>query len=242
MTIDEIVSWFSKKRSPVMDKGDAVEFMHAALPRTRFLKTLNVGACVLDASAGDGGLEALRRWPPPSRNDLRMYVYARSKAVQFDDYDGYEIGNWDAEPPTFPDVQFDAVCCSQFIERYNDPVPILQWISGRLSKEGRLYLEWPSIFSQLLPTRDELAKRGIVLSIANFHDDLENRRIHDRSRIAGTLANEGFLIEQQGYLANPFIQEEVLAHLEKGMDDPYAMQTAYWLRTRWVQYLVAVKK
>lgn len=210
-------------------------------PRYKFLKTLPEGSSLLDANSSGGGLEVFRHWPPPARPDLRMYAYAPSKGPQFDAYDGFELGDWLSVAPRFPEVQFDAIYCSQVIERHDDAAPVLEWIARRLPQAGRLYLEWPSHFSQTLPGRDILARSGITLRVANFEDDPSHRQIHDRSRVATILSKAGMFVEQQGYVSFPFFEDEILAHIGQGLEDPYATQMAYWSKTRWLQYVVAVK-
>lgn len=242
MTIDEIVAWFNAERKPALAKDDAIVLMNSLHPRAIFVKTLAHGACLLDAGAGDGGLEVFRHWPPPQRTDLRMYAYSLSKGARFDSYDGFELGRWEEGPPVFDGIRFDAVFCSHFIEHLGDAVPFLQWTAQRLAGGGRLYLEWPSPFAALLPKGKDLAKRGIELQISNFHDDSTHKAIHDRSRIVSALTGGGFFIEQQGYVSLPFIEEEILAHRARGLNDAYAIQTAFWSKTRWAQYLVAVRR
>jgi SAM-dependent methyltransferase len=242
VTIDEIVAWFAASRRPSLGRDEAITLLNSTHPRTLFVKTLARGACLLDVGAGDGGLEVFRRWPPPARTDLRMYAYALDKGANFGAYDGFELGDWESGPPAFSGIEFSAMFCSHFIEHIADPVPFLQWSAQRLPSGGRLYLEWPSPFSELLPKSADLAQRGVKLTISNFHDDATHKAIHDRSRIVGGLVAAGFFIEQQGYLSLPFLEEEVLAHLAEGLDDAYAVQTAFWSKTRWAQYLVAVRK
>lgn len=242
MTVDEIVAWFNAEREPALAKDDAILLMNALHPRAVFVKTLARGACLLDAGAGDGGLEVFRHWPSPKRTDLRMYAYSLSKGARFDSYDGFELGRWEDGPPAFDGVRFEAIFCSHFIEHLADAAPFLQWTAQRLVTGGRLYLEWPSPFAALLPTRAELAKRGVQLQITNFHDDATHKAIHDRSRVVTVLVGAGYFIEQQAYVSLPFVEDEILAHRAKGLQDAYAIQTAYWSKTRWAQYLVAVRK
>lgn len=242
LTIDELEAWFKAERIPSLSKEDAVLLLHNMHPRTRFVKTLPRGAILLDAGAGDGGLVVFRRWPPPSRADLQMYAYSLDKGAQFDAYNGFELGRWEAGPPAFAGICFDAVFCSHFIEHLSDPVPFLQWTAQRLGAGGRLYVEWPSPFSTLLPTRQELTDRGITLAISNFHDDATHKVVHDRSCVIRALSDAGYFIELQGYVSLPFVEDELLAHVGNGLDDPYAVQSAFWSKTRWSQYVVAVRK
>jgi hypothetical protein len=242
LNIDEIAAWFKTKRRPSLSEGDMLALLSSVHPRTVFVKTLPHGARVLDIDADNGGLEVFRRWLPPPRTDLQMYAYSREKGQNFDAYDGFEIGTWESRPPAFSGIQFSALFCSHFIEQIAEPIPFLEWIAARLTIGGRLYLEWPSPYSVLLPTKSELAKKGINLMISNFHDDATHKMIHDRAKIVSGLSSLSFFIEQQGYVSLPFLEEEVLAHFGEDLRDTYAIQTAYWSKTRGVQYLVAVRK
>jgi SAM-dependent methyltransferase len=242
LTVDEVVAWFKAERKPSLSREAAVLAMNTMHPRTVFVKTLAHGARLLDMGAGNGGLEVFRRWPPPPRTDLRMYAYSLEKGERFDAYDGHELGNWELGPPAFAGIQFDALFCSHFIEHLADPSAFLRWSAQRLAPGGRLYLEWPSPFSALLPRREDLSARGIKLTIANFHDDRTHRKIHDRSQIVDGLLSSGFFIEAQGYVSLPFLEEELLAHFAGGFEDAFSVQMAFWSKTRWAQYLVAVRR
>jgi SAM-dependent methyltransferase len=243
LTVDDIAAWFHASRTPLLSKDEAIVLAHTMHPRTVFVKTLAPGAHLLDMGAGDGSLEVYRRWPAPQREDLRMYAYALSKGARFDAYDGWEIGDWETRPPGFPGIAFDAIFCAHFIEYVEDAVPFVRWTGERLRAGGRVYLEWPSPFSAVLPKVSELVQRGIPITISNFHDDANVKRIHDRAQVVSELIEVGFFIEAQGYVSMPLVEEEVLAHFANGsIDDRYVVQLAYWSKTRWAQYLVAVRR
>jgi SAM-dependent methyltransferase len=241
LTSDEIVKWFQAERSPSLSADDVVLLLNIAHPRTAFIKTLPRGAQLLDVGAGNGSLEIFRHWPAPTREDLKMYAYSLVKGERFDDYDGYELGRWEECPPGFPEISFDAVFSSHFIEHMDSAAPLVLWAGRRLGPGGRLYLEWPSPYSVLTPRREELARRGIALTISNFSDDATHRRIHDRSEVVKSLIDVHFEIETQGIVSMPLIEEEVLAHARGGLNDSYALQAAFWSKTKWAQYVVAVK-
>jgi hypothetical protein len=128
------------------------------------------------------------------------------------------------------------------LQRLADPAPLLQWISEHTLPQARIFLEWPSPFSTLLPTRAELKSVNIDLLISNFADDLSSVKIHERSRIVSLLSKTGFFIECQGHLSLPFCESEILAHHARGLKDDYALQTAFWSKTKWIQYLVGVRQ
>jgi SAM-dependent methyltransferase len=242
LTLEEVVAWFNARRKPSLPEAEVVTLLASAHPRTAFLKTLPFSACVLDLGADNGGLEVLRKWPTPARADLRLYAYAERKGEHFDAYDGFELGTWAPGGPSFPQLQFDAIVCARMLPYVADPIPLLEWAAGRLNAGGRLYLEWPSAFSTLLPQKSALAAKGVELMISNLRDDGEHKVAHDRTKIVSTLSKAGFLIEQQGYVSLPFLEQEILAHVGEGMRDAYALQCAFWSKTRWSQYVVALRK
>lgn len=242
MNIDEIVAWFNTKRRPALTESEAITLMSSVHPRAVFVKTLPYGAQLLDVGAGGGGLEVFRKWPAPPRADLKMYAYSLEKSERFDVYDGFELGKWESGPPAFRGIKFNAMFCAHFIEHIVDPIPFIEWTARSLPAGGRLYIEWPSPFSALLPRNTELAKRGVKVTISNVHDDGIQKVIHDRSKIVNALTSSGFFLEQQSYVSLPFLEEEILAHTQAGMRDAYAVQTAYWSKTRWSQYLTAVRR
>src|SRR5215470_20229984 len=96
-------------REPLLPFDQAIESLHALGPRCRFVKTLPVGAALLDVGAGDGSLQVYRHWPDPPRHDLRMFAWASVEGANFGLYDGSEVGTWPDTRPEFGGRQFDAI-------------------------------------------------------------------------------------------------------------------------------------
>lgn len=241
MDIDALVAWFRRGRSARLPRQRAIENFYQYLPRTAFLKTLKADARVLDVGAGDGSLELFRNWLEPRRPDLKMYAYSLEKGRRFDAYAGYELGNWEAGPPRFDGVAFDAIIACHFIEHVGDPHAFLDWAGGRLQAGGRIYVEWPSPESLRLPLRTDLLERGVDVIISNFHDDSTHRQLPDRAELLARLERAGWLIDQQGLIKLPFFEEELLARCDETPADPVAKLSAFWSRTRWAQYFIASK-
>lgn len=224
-----------------MDFGDATEIMHAMHPRVIFIKTLRRNSSFLDVGAGDGSNIVFKDWLRPSRMDLKMYAYSLEKGCHFDRYDGFEIGSWPGEKPSFQNMKFDAIFSAHFIEHINNVSDFLKWASSRLSAGGRIYIEWPSDNSVDLPKVKVFKDKGLDIMISNFYDDPTHTHLPIRSEVISSLVDNGFSIDQQGTITNPFIEQEVLAHRKKGKADSFSIQSMFWSRTKWSQYIVATK-
>jgi hypothetical protein len=242
MTIDEIIKWFASKRSANQGADDAISFLASAHPRTIFLKTLAPDADVLHLGAEFGSIDVFRRWPPPAREDLRLFAYVNSSDAGLGGYHQIETGPFAHPNNAFLNMHFGAVVCSMVLQRLDDPAPLVHWMAERTKSGSRLFLEWPSPFAALLPRASELRRANMELMVSNFADDASNVQIHERSRVVSLLSKAQFFIESQGYLSLPFLENEVLAHHARGLKDGYALQTAFWSKTRWIQYLVAVRQ
>jgi SAM-dependent methyltransferase len=237
----ELLQWLKVPRIPTVPYGEVVEILHGMSQRTQFLKQLPRNAAVLDAGAGDGSLERFRLWLRPDRRDIRMYAYAAERGERFGFYDGYETGFWPQTLPIFDGLMFDAIIACHFIEHLPDPAGFLQWAVSRLKSGGRIYLEWPSPFSLELPPLALFREAGIPLVISNFRDDSTHRDLPAAAAMIQALEQAGAKIEQQGIIRYPWLEEELLAHWQGGGADIYALQAAYWSRTRWSQFLTSSK-
>lgn len=235
---DEICAWFNKARQPTLEKDRVAQLYFTFLPRTAFLKTLAPAAEVVDIGAGDGSLSVFRSWPEPNREDLRFFAYSIEKGRYFDDYNGYELSDWNVSQPEFDGKRFDAVVCAHFIEHVQDPASLVRWAARKLRKGGRIYLEWPSASSLALPSRGELEKLGVPLIISRFDDDGTHQALPDGDAIADAMRNCGFSIEARGIIRLPWLEDEMLGH-HKDSEDGFYRQAAFWSYTGWSQYIVA---
>ncbi|HEY7579828.1 MAG TPA: methyltransferase domain-containing protein, partial [Acetobacteraceae bacterium] len=192
MNVNAIRDWAdSAKRTPLSD-GAALEAWHLLSPRCRFIKTLPIHAAVLDVGAGDGSLQIYRRWPAPERTDLAMYAFALAHGALFDQYQGWELGAWPQSKPGFGGMLFDAILAANFIEHIDRPADFIGWAVSRLTRNGCIFLEWPTEISLRLPTADELRAVGVDVMTGNYFDDATHRRelpqtkaVHDALRDAG---------------------------------------------------------
>ena len=237
MDVEQIKDWFDKPRTPVLVKERVMELYFTFHPRTSFLKTLPPAAAVADIGAGDGSLSVFRGWLAPERKDLALYAYSIEKGRLFDEFQGYEISDWNSAPPDFDGRMFDAILCAHFIEHIAEPTSFVQWAARKLKADGRIYLEWPSPASLNLPPRAMLEKVGVPLTISRFDDDFTHRDLPDCDVMVEAFESNGFIIEARGIVRLPWLEEEMLAHF-KTSDVSFPRQAAFWSRTGWSQYLV----
>jgi SAM-dependent methyltransferase len=234
-----IKEWFSKPISPVMEEGELLENFHRQHPSKVFLRSLPRGARVLDIGAGDGGLSNFKQWPSPGRPDLKLYAFSLEKGRLFDQFDGYELGNWNTTRPSFGGMKFDAIHCANFIEHIDDPKSVLDWAAQNLEPWGRLYIEWPSDDSQFWPNLKELHELGFDCVIGNYFDDPTHKHhLPTTEMVESTLTANGFAVESRGIINMPILADELLNHY-RAKDDVVSLQLAYWLKTGWIQYMVA---
>lgn len=234
--------WFDTDESPWMSQGGAAEILHATHPRVVFLKTLPRHAVVLDVGAGEGPLHIFRKWLLPVRNDLKIFAYAMEKGASFEQCDGFELGRWPDQKPNFPGIGFDAIFTSHFIEHIPNPVEFLDWAAKRLNKGGRIYCEWPSEHSLEQHRLPVFKDQGIPIMISHFHDDVTHQAtIPTRKAVVNELERHGLMIDQEGFVNNPFSETEALAHFKAGNPDVFSLQSAFWSHSRWAQYVIAAK-
>lgn len=239
--LDGLKRWFERPHASALPRERVMELYFTFHPRTAFLKTLPMDAEVADIGAGDGSLSVFRKWPGPERGDLKLYAYSIEKGRLFDDFDGFEISDWNAAPPDFDGRRFDAIVCAHFIEHIDDPASLVEWAARKLNPRGRIYLEWPSPGSLALPSRTELVNAGIPLIISRFEDDHTHQALPDAEAIAAAMIANGLMVESCGIVRLPWLEEEILAHF-KDDEDGFARQAAFWSHTGWSQYIVAQRQ
>jgi SAM-dependent methyltransferase len=237
MVIEEIKDWFHRPLRPRINRDRVMELYFTYHPRTSFLKMLPTGAVVVDIGAGDGSLSVFRTWPSLERGDIRMYAYSIEKGRLFDEFDGYEISDWNTAPPDFEGMKFDAVICAHFIEHIADPSSLVDWAARKLNPGGRIYLEWPSVNSLVQPSRAELEKVGVPLIISRFDDDHTHRDLPDCDAIIAAAQERDLVVEGKGIVRLPWLEDEMLAHF-RDADDGFPRQAAFWSYSGWSQYLV----
>ncbi len=236
--LDSIRDWFHADRRRTLTDSQTIEAFHLLSPRCRFIKTLPAGAAVLDIGAGDGALHIYRDWPHFRRRDLRIFAYAGERGINFDRYDGCEIGRWPQQPPGFGDTRFAAIQACNFIEHIDEPLRFVRWAAERLAPHGRLYLEWPRPVSAQLPSATELRALGIPVMTGNYFDDATHRAEMPLTRdVLRELDTAGIEVEAWGIVSVPFVDGE-LASASCTLGDVVGATMAYWSFTEWCQYVV----
>lgn len=241
MNVDEIATWFKRPRKATLARDRVMELYFTFHPRTAFLKNLPMNAVVADIGAGDGSLSVFRAWPAPARKDLKLFAYSIEKGSRFDEFEGYEISDWNVSPPEFGGRTFDAIVCAHFIEHIADPLTFIQWAQRKLNKGGRLYLEWPSASSLELPSRAELEKAGVPLIISRFDDDHTHQDLPDADALEKAMGEHNLAVEARGIVRLPWLEDEILAHFTEDPDG-FSRQAAFWSYTGWSQYIIAERR
>jgi SAM-dependent methyltransferase len=239
ITARAIADWSDPSQPTVMTADEATYALHALGPRVRFIKTLPIGASMLDAGAGNGSSTLFRTWPAPERPDLAMFAWSGEPGEFFDRFDGHEIGYWPQRPPGFGGRTFDAVLCANFIEHIDDPLVFIRHCIGRLTRRARLYLEWPRPESIDLPSTEDLAAAGVPVTTGRYHDDCTHRAVPPTLQdVVNTLTEAGLRVTEQGIVRVPMIDQQVAIHARRS-GDRVGMTLAYWSVTGWCQYLAA---
>lgn len=240
MDKEAVIEWYRRNRTPKLAAGQVMELYFQFHPRTSFLKTLPSDASVVDIGAGDGSLSIFRNWPAPKRQDLRMYAYSIEKGERFDDFEAYEISDWNKAPPDFGATAFDAIVSAHFIEHIDDPATFVTWAGRKLKPGGRAYIEWPSAQSLTLPGKRTLAPSGVDLMVTRFDDDPTHQALPERETIVRLASEAGFKIETSGIVRLPWFEEELMAHFRDAADR-FPSQAAFWSWSGWCQYLILEK-
>lgn len=236
---DTIKSWFERDVQRTMSDGELLEAYNQRHPSKVFLRSLPRDAVVLDVGAGDGSFSIVKRWPQPARPDLRMYAYSLEEGDHFDQYEGFELGDWNKAPPKFEGITFNAIICAHFIEHIDNPKKFIKWAVSRLSPGGRIYIEWPSENALHCPKHPTLSQVGLPPITANYFDDSTHQGLMPaRSMVMRTLERLGLEIETSGIVRMPLLADELLDHYRKN-DDTVSLQLGYWLKTGWVQQVTA---
>jgi hypothetical protein len=233
----------AQSKAPAKLRRDTLDILlHESSPRVRFIKSLPLGAKVLDLGAGEGSMAIFKEWIEPKRPDLSMYALGLVKGAHFDLYDGYELKDFDTAEGLFPGIQFDAVYTSNFVEHIEGGIDRLApWAANRLESGGMLYIEGPSIGMELLPHTADLIAAGLNVSTMNFFDDLTHKRTETLERTREVIETAGFFVEQSGYWRNRFLEGEALrtGYREGEM---VLMTLSIWMKYLVEQYVVAVTK
>ena len=174
-----------------------------------------------------GTLSVYRNWPLFRRPDIKMYALSLSKGERFDDYDAYELKNFEEANGIFDGIDLQAFVCCHFIEHMADPRRTLDFFDQRLPLGGRIYLEWPHPISKRMPSRMLLVDRGIDIMTTRFDDDPTHIEAWNMGEIIALLQERGFIIETTGRAHFPFLADELRNH-GRALSDPVRNTLAVW--------------
>jgi SAM-dependent methyltransferase len=236
-----IMSWIQNWRAPSISIDDVDTTFNTVTPRSIFIKNLRRGVRLLDVGAGDGTLSVYRRWPIFSRLDIKMYALSLTKGERFDEYDAYELKNFEEIDDVFANIDLQAFVCCHFIEHMTDPRRTIEFFRRRLRPGGRVYLEWPHPISKRMPSRALFINKGIQVSTIRFDDDATHIEAWSMAELSTILTEKGFVIETAGRTHFPFLADELRNH-GRMQSDPVRTTLAVWAFVGWAQYLVAVKQ
>src|SRR5215469_5762343 len=96
-----VVSFVNEAREPSLAVTEIDGYYATITPRSVFFKNIVPCGDLLDLGAGDGIMSVFRDWPAFKRSDIGMYAVSLAKGERFDQYNGYELGNFEDEFPDF---------------------------------------------------------------------------------------------------------------------------------------------
>lgn len=233
-----LLGWLRDTAPPTSDLTTLVQYYHASLPRTLFLKSLPPAAHVLDLGAGDGALGLYKAWPEVERPDLHLHALSLTRGPHFHLYDSVELRDFETADDLFGGRQFDAIICCHFIEHMHDIGQTMAFIGRVLAPHGRIYIEWPHPVAMDMPPRSLVQHQGWDLSTLNFHDDQTHVRIWDIGDVAARLRSLGMGVETIGRVYAPWLADEMKCHALTTSDSTL-LTLAVWLKFAWAQYLIA---
>jgi hypothetical protein len=226
-----------KRRLDVSDDElQAAFWLHH--PRSRFIKSLPLGATVFDIGAGEGGLPGWAKWLNPPRPDLAFYGLDHKSAPDNSEYAGWEVVDLDERLPKLEGINPDAFYAAHLIEHLRDPWSLLRWMACRSqSSIVRVYLEWPNPERSDLPRTHEIREAGVDVMISHWLDDHTHKIAPRLAEITDALAGNGFEVVEGGSIDLGLLAEELYVR----SDDLGARTIAFWCMTRWSNFVVACK-
>lgn len=145
---------------------------------------------LLDVGCGDHSPSLFERWFPK----IKYFGLDRTNYNNSDkDFNFMEkFYKIDLSAPNFDDLEdnfFDVIFMSHVIEHLENGLEVLNLLSKKLKKDGKIYLEFPSTNSLGFPSA-----RGTL----NFSDDPTHIKLYDIKEIANELMKNNFKIIKAG--------------------------------------------
>jgi len=240
VNIESLLTWLSESEPPKLSEQDAIDAYISMHPKTLFFKTLPMKASVLDIAPSDRGLAALKDWLAFPRPDLRICGASATENPHADAYETwleFDTLSYERIEKSLEQLvtKLSAVVITKLIERIDQPEKVLGLLAQRLSKGGRMYVEWPSPHSRLLPKLAEIQAHGYPISTLNFYDDAAHQSTYSIDWMLKHTQRLGFRCEQRGELSLPFLAEQLRDHGVRSKDS-FLLSSALWLRTRYVSF------
>ena len=237
--LSDAVYEFFRTAEDRYDQYDEIHYAYnSLLPRLNFMKNVRRNSTILDLGAGDGALSVYRDWPLNKRSDMRMLALSLIKGESFDNYESYELKNFEETTDIFTNENIDSVICCHFIEHMKSPDSTIQFLARRLKNRSRVYLEWPHEISKRMPPRLSLIENGHNVSTTRFDDDGTHVETWNMDLIVELLGKHGFKIETVGRVIMPNISAD-LRDVSKRNNEIVGNTLSLWTYFGWAQYVIA---
>lgn len=237
---NELFDWASSFRSipPEIDAQKILSCFYNHLPRVEFLKTLPANSILLDAGAGDGGLNTFRDWLDPARNDLTLWGTSLGHSGQTSKYDFFSEGRIGEDELVFPGKASAFIAC-HLIEHLKSTESFFQWIKDRILCRSPIYIEWPSWHSQELPKNSDLTVNNLTPMTLNFYDDETHLSPLSLKAVEKIAEDQGFTILSSGLVGMQYYADFLRdMAFEVDCDTPeYLYTIALWQKTYFSCYI-----
>ena len=241
--IKDLVHWLLRTKNipPFFpDKESALMFYWNTHPRFSFFKTIAHNAALLDVGAGSGAMASWREWLHPVRNDIRCYANDLEKGEFFDNCEGYFVHNLSEKPLDGYSEYFDSIMSCHVLEHVQEWDPFFDNMLDTLKPGGTLFLEWPTIRSQSLPSMSVFLDAGVKTSTVNFYDDSTHIHTADIPDVLPLLTDREMKVMSTGIIQNTFMGAELLKTGAKTNDMELNLY-GLWITLGFSQYITATK-
>lgn len=146
----------------------------------------------------------------------------------------YEMDLTQLQFDAIPNHFFDMVMMSHVIEHLHNGDKVIEGLSTKLKKGGKIYIEYPGLRSTKLPSmRDTL----------NFYDDDTHVRIYSIAEIEALLKKQGFKIIKSGTRRYwPYILALPITLITETLKKGYLPGGVFWDLLGFAEYVFAEKE
>jgi SAM-dependent methyltransferase len=237
---EDLVAWLSAARPPAHTIKEVQVYYQTINPRNVFMKSLPLGARLVDFGAGAGQTAALRTWPTFPRPDIRLFGVGLDRADKLSEYEEIFIGNFEQTRPHFRVHEFDGVLCANCLEHLRRFEPVLEWMYNVLVPGGRVFLEWPHEFSKKVTGRARLLELGYDVNTVNFYDDASHVEAWRMTDVVAEAERLGFTVDVSGRINWPYLAE-AMRDVGIASKDQTTLTLAIWAREGWSQYVILAR-